>query len=1135
MSRNGDRMSNPDVSRAGGPVERDIEQAITALKKGAHLLKYGRRGKPKFCPFRLSNDESILIWFSGKEEKHLKLSHVSRIISGQRTPIFQRYPRPEKEYQSFSLIYNDRSLDLICKDKEEAEVWFSGLKALISRGHQRKWRTESRSDGISSGATSPRTYTRRSSPLNSPFGSGDSMQKDGAGQLRLHSPYDSPPKNGLDKAFSDVILYAVPPKGFFPSDSATGSVHSISSGGSDGMHGQMRGMGVDAFRVSLSSAVSSSSQGSGHDDGDALGDVFMWGEGTGDGIIGGGPYKVGSCFGAKMDSFLPKALESAVVLDVQNIACGGRHAALVTKQGEIFSWGEESGGRLGHGVDSDVLHPKLIDALGNTNIELVACGEYHSCAVTLSGDLYTWGEGNFGLLGHGNEVSHWVPKRVNGPLEGIHVSSISCGPWHTAVVTSAGQLFTFGDGTFGVLGHGDRESVSKPREVESLKGLRTVRAACGVWHTAAVVEVMVGSSSSSNCSSGKLFTWGDGDKGRLGHGDKESKLVPTCVAALVEPNFCQVACGHSMTVALTTSGHVYTMGSPVYGQLGNPQADGKLPSRVEGKLGKSFVEEIACGAYHVAVLTSRTEVYTWGKGANGRLGHGDADDRNSPTLVEALKDKQVKSIACGTNFTAAICLHKWVSGVDQSMCSGCRLPFNFKRKRHNCYNCGLVFCHSCSSKKSLRASMAPNPNKPYRVCDNCFSKLKKAIETDTSSHSSMSRRGSMNQVINDIIDKDDKLDIRSRPQLARFSSMESLKQGESRTSKRNKKLEFNSSRVSPIPNGSSQWGAQNTSKSFNPVFGSSKKFFSASVPGSRIVSRATSPISRRTSPPRSTTPTPTLGGLTSPKVVLDDAKMINDSLSQEVITLRAQVGVGSLGANFGGYNYCNFMTDGNPHIFCGKSHSEGSTSGGRAGKDNKAAEGGNSNCREETAKCKAAKEVIKSLTAQLKEMAERLPVGSARNMKSPPFTPHGPSLSSDVSNASLNGTNGPINGQELEPYESNNLFLSNGSNTTSNRSLVQNRQGNAEAMMRNGNRSKESDSRNENEWVEQDEPGVYITLTSLPGGLKDLKRVRFSRKRFSEKQAEQWWAENRARVYEQYNVRMVDKSSVGVGSEDLAH
>ncbi|PIN13902.1 hypothetical protein CDL12_13473 [Handroanthus impetiginosus] len=170
-------------------------------------------------------------------------------------------------------------------------------------------------------------------------------------------------------------------------------------------------------------------------------------------------------------------------------------------------------------------------------------------------------------------------------------------------------------------------------------------------------------------------------------------------------------------------------------------------------------------------------------------------------------------------------------------------------------------------------------------------------------------------------------------------------------------------------------------------------------------------------------------------------------------------------------------------------------------------------------------------------MAERLPtpVGSARNIKSPPFTPLGPPSSNDISTASVDRLNSQINGQELEPYESNNLLLSNGSSTANTRSLVHNRQGHTEAMMRNGNRTKESDSRNENEWVEQDEPGVYITLTSLPGGLKDLKRVRFSRKRFSEKQAEQWWAENRARVYEQYNVRMVDKSSIGVASEDLTH
>ncbi|KAJ4772589.1 Regulator of chromosome condensation (RCC1) family with FYVE zinc finger domain-containing protein [Rhynchospora pubera] len=1096
--------ASSDLGRPG-PVERDIEQAITALKKGAYLLKYGRRGKPKFCPFRLSNDESVLIWFSGKEEKHLKLSHVSRIMPGQRTPIFQRYPRPEKECQSFSLIYSDRSLDVICKDKDEAEVWFAGLKTLISRSRNRKWRSESRSDIVSSsGTTSPRTYTRRSSPLSSPFSSNDSVQKDGTENFRLRSPYGSPPKVGLDKTFSDVVLYAVPPKGFFPSDSTVGS-HSMSSGTSDNTNGHMP-RGMDAFRVSLSSAVSSSSQGSGHDDGDALGDIFIWGEGTGEGILGGGITRMGIGNGnamvSKMDALLPKPLEFTSRLDVQTVACGGRHAVLVTKQGEMYSWGEESGGRLGHGVDADVAQPKLIDSLVGTNIELVACGEYHTCAVTLSGDLYTWGDGsfNYGLLSHGNKVSHWVPKRINGPLEGIHVSYISCGPWHTAVVTSSGQLFTFGDGSFGALGHGDRESVSVPREVESLKGLRTVRAACGVWHTAAVVEVMVGSSSSSNCSSGKIFTWGDGDKGRLGHGDKEPRLVPTCVAALVEPNFCQVACGHSLTVALTTSGHVYTMGSTVYGQLGNPHCDGSVPNRVEGKLQKSFVEEISCGAYHVAVLTSRTEVYTWGKGANGRLGHGDTDDRSVPTLVEALKDKQVRSVVCGTNFTAAICIHKWVSGVDQSMCSGCRLPFNFKRKRHNCYNCALVYCHSCSSKKSLKAALAPNNNKPFRVCDTCYTKLNKPSEMADPSFSARKGR----TVIADTIEEDRITDSRSNVQLSRLSSMESFKQTDGLSSRKNKKFEFNSSRVSPVPNGSSNWSALNITRTFNPVFGTSRKFFSASVPGSRIVSRATSPVSRRASPPRSTTPTPTLGGLTSPRVTQEEPKPSRESISQEVLGLRAQV---------------ESLTRKSQLL---EVELERTT---KQLKEAIAIAG------EETAKCKAAKEVIKSLTGQLKGMAERLPVGTTKNNSKLPPVPPASMSSIEALTASIEGsTAASLASTELSSNANGSavLHIQNGPSSVNHRSS---KSSHSEVTPRNGSKMPELGSNQESEWVEQDEPGVYITLTSLPGGVRDLKRVRFSRKRFSEKQAEQWWQENRARVYEQYNVRVVDKSTSSVSND----
>ncbi|XP_035816926.1 protein Brevis radix-like 1 [Zea mays] len=56
----------------------------------------------------------------------------------------------------------------------------------------------------------------------------------------------------------------------------------------------------------------------------------------------------------------------------------------------------------------------------------------------------------------------------------------------------------------------------------------------------------------------------------------------------------------------------------------------------------------------------------------------------------------------------------------------------------------------------------------------------------------------------------------------------------------------------------------------------------------------------------------------------------------------------------------------------------------------------------------------------------------------------------------------------------------------------------------------------EREWVEEDEPGVYITIRALPGGTRELRRVRFSREKFSERHARLWWEENRARIHEQY-------------------
>ncbi|KAE8786579.1 putative E3 ubiquitin-protein ligase HERC1 [Hordeum vulgare] len=891
----------------------------------------------------------------------------------------------------------------------------------------------------------------------------------------------------------------------------------------------------DVIRVSTSSAPSTSSHGSAQDDCDSSGDVYVWGE-----VICESSARAGSDVviksAVRQDVLLPKPLESNLVLDVYHVDCGVKHAALVTKNGEVFTWGEESGGRLGHGSREDYVRPSLVNSLAVSNVDFVACGEFHTCAVTTAGELYTWGDGthNIGLLGHGTDISHWIPKRISGALDGLQVAYVSCGTWHTALITTTGQLFTFGDGTFGVLGHGNRESISCPREVESLSGLRTIAVACGVWHTAAVVEVIV-TQSSSSLSSGKLFTWGDGDKHRLGHGDKEPRVKPTCVASLIDYDFHRIACGHGLTVGLTTSGQVWSMGNTVYGQLGNPRSDGKLPCLVEEIMGEQVVQ-VACGSYHVAVLTVKSEVFTWGKGANGRLGHGDIDDRKIPTLVEALRDRAVRHISCGANFTAAICQHKLMPGAEQSQCTSCRQPFGFTRKRHNCHNCGHVHCNACTSRKVLRAALAANPGKPHRVCDSCFLKLNNAIDS-----SAINKRKDTVPRLSGESNSDTKLAKAIIP-----SNLDMIRSLDSKAAKQGKKTDALSFLRSPQM--SSLLQLRDIALSGGPDM-SRPVPRAARTPATRSVntSRAVSPFSRRPSPPRSTTPVPTTHGLSIAKSATDNLTKKNEMLNQEVERLRGQV-------------------DSLRHR-CEVQELE-------LQKSAKKVQEAMAMVAEESAKSKAAKEVIKALTAQLKDMAERLPPDDGSDAKQSQF-PNGieshASIYSSMDsvhqsrNESLNALNMPslntgrslhpngISSQQRSPDVSGNNEVSahrhrvssphdgalsnRRAHSSSDELFASSRRAADSASMdtmslqngEDGYKSRGtlslSSTEVKAEWIEQYEPGVYITLTTLLDGTRDLKRVRFSRRRFGEHQAESWWNENHDKVYERYGVRSSERVS----------
>jgi RCC1 and BTB domain-containing protein len=248
----------------------------------------------------------------------------------------------------------------------------------------------------------------------------------------------------------------------------------------------------------------------------------------------------------------------------------------------------------------------------------------------------------YGKLGHGNEAGHSTPKRVEA-LVGLVVSQIACGSRHTAIITSTGALYTWGDKENGVAGHGDTEGHQyTPKLLERLAGKRIVQlSACG-FHTGCLTEA------------GELYTWGEGKFGRLGHGAERNCHAPRLVETLIGKKPRQLSCGGFHTAVVTEDGHLYTFGGGEHGQLGHNDRVNKVKPTLVQALEGVFVSQITCGWSHSVALTSKGRVYTWGNGDHGKLGHGSGRKVSVPNMVEKLKDYRVVRVASYNEHTSAL-------------------------------------------------------------------------------------------------------------------------------------------------------------------------------------------------------------------------------------------------------------------------------------------------------------------------------------------------------------------------------------------------------------------------------------------------------------------------------------------------
>jgi len=355
----------------------------------------------------------------------------------------------------------------------------------------------------------------------------------------------------------------------------------------------------------------------------------------------------------------PTLVNGLLGLPISQICCGGQHAAILTAFGEVYTWGRGGFGRLGHGDTQSLSDPKFVSALEGIKCCQVACGFAYTAVVTTEGALYTWGAGENGRLGLGDVEDRHVPSHVED-LSLTPIQQVFAGSVHTCVLTRPGQVYSFGKHEY--TGHGCTEDVLLPRLLDVFDGktIKQISVGPGGYHTIALT------------TDRGVYTWGHNRVGQLGYSNSDAPRnvegahflpTPKKVASLQKLNVRQVVAGWGHSAALTVSGEVLICGRNFQGQLGlgDPQ---DFPKNERGhpyqaqfitldKLDGQKVIQIACGGEHSVALTECGDVYTFGAGNKGQLGHGGLANEHFPALLTDLKKtrRDVHQVACGNNCT----------------------------------------------------------------------------------------------------------------------------------------------------------------------------------------------------------------------------------------------------------------------------------------------------------------------------------------------------------------------------------------------------------------------------------------------------------------------------------------------------
>ncbi|XP_073969135.1 RCC1 domain-containing protein 1-like [Rhodnius prolixus] len=178
-------------------------------------------------------------------------------------------------------------------------------------------------------------------------------------------------------------------------------------------------------------------------------------------------------------------------IKVLDIDCGKEHGILLSDTGNIYTWGGGSRGQLGNGILESTEEPCEVNLLSGMNVVRIAAGGWHNAVITRDGDLYTWGWNKQGQLGHPtldgiNKDGVAVltePRVVDWPNSlNVHILQVSCGTSHTVVLLENGEIWGCGWNKWGQLGNLKTTHLMTKFEISSSISIK--RIICGAWNTA---------------------------------------------------------------------------------------------------------------------------------------------------------------------------------------------------------------------------------------------------------------------------------------------------------------------------------------------------------------------------------------------------------------------------------------------------------------------------------------------------------------------------------------------------------------------------------------------------------------------------------------------------------------------------